>query len=419
MSSLSRIINVRPWGGEPRTIELNGGVVSGVMPPVVSGGTPPGGGDGAEFDARGAIILPAFTDAHVHLDSTRLGLPFRPHTSDGTLFGQIMNDRAHWRSAEASVADRATTALGMLIDSGVTRARSYAQIDSDSGLERFKGVISARETHRDSARVEIIAFPQAGIVRDPGTAELLDEALRAGADVIGGIDPCGLDRDPVAHLDVVFALALKHGVGVDFHLHDGGELGLFTIDLIAERVRALGLQGNATISHAFALGEVERDVAARTLDVLAELDIALTTIAPGGRPSLPIQEIAHRGIRLGLGQDGQRDYWSPFGSGDMLDRTWQLAFINNFRRDDLVEHSVAIATAGGASVMSGWSDTDSRNTMRLTGVEDRPGFAPGSPADFVLVDGETVTSTVMDRPAGRTVIHEGRIVRDSREEPLQ
>jgi cytosine/adenosine deaminase-related metal-dependent hydrolase len=378
----------------------------------------PGGGD---FDAGGAIILPAFTDAHVHLDSNRLGLPFRPHTSDGTLFGQIMNDRAHWRSAEASMTERATHALGLLIDSGVTRARSYAQIDTDAGLERFEAVLAARETHRDSADVQIIAFPQAGIVREPGASELLDEALRSGADLIGGIDPCGLDRDPVEHLDVVFGLAEHHQVGIDIHLHDGGTLGLFTIELIAERTRALGLQGRVTISHAFALGEAAPELVARTLDMLAEVDIALTTIAPGGRPPLPIEEIAARGIRLGLGQDGQRDYWSPFGSADMLDRAWQLAFTNNFRRDELVEHALAIATAGGASVMDGPVATRGgadRSAMgaglRLSGIGSRPGFTPGSPADFVLVDGETPTSAVMDRPRGRTVIHEGRIVRDTR-----
>ena len=201
------------------------------------------------------------------------------------------------------------------------------------------------------AGVQVVAFPQSGIVRDAGTAELLDAAVRAGADLVGGIDPCAYDRDPVAHLDVVFGVAERHGVGVDIHLHETGELGAFTFELIAERTAALAMQGQVTISHAFALSSVDRDRQAALVELLADNDIAVTTVAPGNREPLPLEALRDAGVRVGLGQDGIRDYWSPYGNGDMLDRTWQLAFRPGFRRDELVELCVDVASRGGRSIV--------------------------------------------------------------------
>ena len=105
-----------------------------------------------------------------------------------------------------------------------------------------------RSTRRRGRRV-----PQSGMLIAPGTADLLDAAVGAGAALVGGIDPAGLDGDAVAHLDTVFAIADRRGCGVDVHLHDRGTLGRWQLGLIVERTRALGLQGRVTVSHAFCL----------------------------------------------------------------------------------------------------------------------------------------------------------------------
>jgi len=385
------ITNVRPWGGAPADLLIVDGRVSAAASP--SGV--------AELAGDGRLILPSFTDAHSHLDSTRLGLPFRPHTGGTTVLEQVLNDRANWRDAEASVSERATYTLGLAIANGLTRTRSFAQVDTDCALERLKGVLAARDAHRGRADVQIVAFPQAGVIRDPGTADLLDAALRSGADVVGGIDPCALDEDPRGQLDAVFALAERHRVPVDIHLHEPGDLGLFTLGLILARTRALGMQGQVTVSHAFALGTATESRLAAVLDQVADLDVALTTAGPVKEKTLPLPAIVSRGIRIGLGMDGQRDYWSPYGNGDMLDKAWQLAFTNGFRRDADIEMCLAVATLGGASVIGGGRPSGAR------------GFASGDPAEFVLVPGETPTSAVMDRPGARTVIHAGRVVADA------
>ncbi|MEB8336009.1 amidohydrolase [Streptomyces endophyticus] len=397
------IRDVRPWGGERSDVQLDGARIAAIRPH-----DPQAEPAGDVVEGRGRLLFPSFSDVHVHLDSTRIGLPFRPHTGGPGVWTMTMNDRENWRDAEVPLNERVAGTLERMIARGTTRVRSYAQVDVDCKLEKFEAVVAAKEKFGHLADVQIMTFPQAGILREPGTADYLEASLKAGADVMGGIDPCTLDRDPKGHLDVVFGLAEKYGVEVDIHLHEPGDLGVFSTDLILERVRALGMQGKVTMSHAYELGSVNESTSRRLIEEFAELDIAMATVAPAKGNQLSLVQLTEAGVRVGLGEDGQRDYWSPYGNCDLLDRTWQLAFTNNFRRDDHIEMSLAVATMGGASIMS-------HEVPRLTGVTDRPGLAVGDRADLVLVDGETPSSAVMDRGRDRTVLHDGRVVAEGLE----
>ncbi|MFJ4268743.1 amidohydrolase family protein [Paenarthrobacter nicotinovorans] len=405
---------VRPWGQALSDVTLaageagdseSGGKITAVEPHDPSRVIP---GDVTVVEGRGRLLLPSFSDVHVHLDSTRIGLPFREHTGGPGVWTMMMNDRQNWRNAEVPLQDRVNDTLGRMIARGTTRVRSYAQVDVDCRLERFDAVAAAKEKFAAQASVEIIAFPQAGLLLEEGTVELMEEALKAGANVMGGIDPCSLDRDPARHLDIVFGLAEKYQVPIDIHLHEPGELGVFSTDLVLERTRALGMQGQVTMSHAYQLGSVNEATTRRLVDAFAELDVSLASVAPAAAGQLPIPLLTEAGVRLGLGEDGQRDYWSPYGNTDMLDRTWQLAFTHGFRKDELIEHCLAIATIGGASILD-------PGATRLKDTAHRPGVEVGDPAELLLVDGETVASTVMDRGKDRTVIHAGRVVADQLE----
>ena len=292
--------SVRPWprepGSAPVDVLIRAGQIAAIGPDLDA---EVAGSDVPSADGHGGVLLPAFADVHAHLDSTRLGLPFRGHSAGPGLTGLIENDRANWRS-DGDVATRATRTLAATIASGTTVVRSHAQIDTDARLERLEGVLAAGEAHAMRCHLQVVAFPQSGIVRDRGTAELLDAAIGAGADLIGGIDPCGLDRDPVEHLDIVFGLADRHQVGIDIHLHESGELGAFTFELIGERTAALAMQGKVTISHAFGLSSVDAARQVQLIDMLAKNDIALTTVAPGTTEPLPIADLRAAGVRVGL-----------------------------------------------------------------------------------------------------------------------
>lgn len=395
------LTNVRPWGGATRDIQVQDAAIAAVRAP----------GEGeisakdAIVDGEGRVALPSFADVHLHLDSNRLGLPFRPHTGEPGRMGCIMNDRAHWRHAEKSVGERATYALGRMIELGATHVRSHAQVDRDSGLEKFEGVLAAREAHGDQAWVELVVFPQVGIHLEGGVEELMARALSNGGEIVGGIDPCEIDRDPVRHLNSVFGLADRFGKPVDIHLHEAGSLGLFSLELILERTRALGMQGHVTVSHAFCLADGSPEAEAM-IDEVADLDVAIATVAPGRRNDIPVARMLAAGIRIGLGMDGQRDYWSPYGNADMLDRVWQLAFTQGFKTEAELELCLAVATQGGRSL----SDP-SASRVKLGA---RPGLEIGDAADIVLLDAESAASAVMDRPGGRTVLRSGNVIADTR-----
>ncbi|WP_433667423.1 amidohydrolase family protein [Nocardia sp. CA-136227] len=394
--------NVHPWGGKPVELVIENGVVAKVSEATTVIPVAPATPSGSYLDGGGRLILPALSDVHLHLDSSCLGLPVRPYTGGRGRWGRIMNDREHWRSAERTVTERASFTLAVAVANGATRIRTHAQVDADSRLDKLEGVLAARERYADVADVQIVAFPQVGILREPGVVDLLDAALRAGADLIGGIDPCEIDRDPVRHLDAVFLLAERHQVGVDIHLHEAGELGLFTLSLILERVEALGMRGQVTISHARCLASGLPGVA-EAIARLAANEVAITHAAGGNGWELPLLELAAAGVRVGVGMDGQRDFWSPYGNGDMLDRAWQLAFTNGFSSDAEIEHALAIATWGGAGVID-------RRLSVLDRLGLHPGFEAGDPAEFLLVDAPSPTDTVMDRPARRTVVHRGAVI---------
>jgi cytosine/adenosine deaminase-related metal-dependent hydrolase len=257
--------------------------------------------------------------------------------------------------------------------------------------------MQTREDYADKVQIQVVAFPQSGMLVRPGTVELMDAALADGADLVGGLDPSTIDRDPKGHLDAIFSLAEKHDVDIDVHLHEPGELGAFDLELIAERTKTLGWQGRVTVSHAFCLGGVEPARLTGLVNLLLENDIAIMSTAPGGRGAPAVKELREAGVRVCTGNDGVQDAWGPLNRPDMLLRTYLLCYRNNFRRDDEIEMAIDIATNGGAAVM---------------GVPDY-GFAVGNAADLALFDHETHVSAVVHQPAPWLVMKGGRLtVRD-------
>jgi cytosine deaminase len=383
--------NVRPLGGPAVDLLVGGGRIAevGERLPVPTGAT--------LVDGRGQLALPGLVDAHAHLDKTLWGLPWRPHSAGDGLAALIENEhrgRAELAEAGVTVAQRAANLLAAYVAAGTTHIRSHVDVDTVAGLDSLHGVMEARAAFADRITVELVAFPQSGLLVRPGTAELLEAAAREGADLVGGLDPAGFDQRPVEHLDTIFAITDRHGRGLDIHLHDGGELGAFTLDLVIERTRALGLAGKVTVSHAFALAEVPGPRQERLIDGLASAGVSLTTVAPGNRPPLPLASLRAAGVPVGLGSDGIRDLWSPWGDGDVLARAALLAWRAGARRDEELAAALEVATSGGAAVLA---------------LPDY-GLDPGCAADLVLVPATTLGEAVVTHPPRTLVLKAGRIL---------
>lgn len=387
MSADLLLRNVRPEGGPLTDMLLRGGRID-----HMGAGLPAAGAE--VVDGAGALALPGLVEAHTHLDKTLLGMGWQPHSAGPGLMDKIDNERRLRRELGIDPERQSGRQLRQCVALGTTHFRTHVDVDTETGLAGIEGVMRMREAHAHLADVEIVAFPQSGLMIRPGTAALLDAAMKLGAEVVGGLDPCGIDRDPKGHLDVVFGLAEKHGRPVDIHLHEPGELGAFSMDLIIERTRALGMQGKVAISHAFCLGMPDVDLARALVARLARENIALVTTGAPSRPVPPLLPCREAGVTVAAGNDGIRDSWNPYGDGDMLERAMILGLRNNLRRDDEILAALAACTTQGAALMG------------LQGY----GLAAGCVADLVLLQAESVAEAVVARPRPRTVIKRGRVV---------
>ncbi|WP_342363314.1 amidohydrolase family protein [Terrarubrum flagellatum] len=380
--------NVRPYAGAATDMLIEDGRISRVAKEI----EPPSGA--TIEDGKGDIVLPGLVEAHTHLDKSLWGLPWYKNEVGPRLLDKIDNERLNKKRLNIDPYRQSARQSVQSSLMGSTHIRSHVDIDTDHGLWGVEGVMQMREDYRDIIDVEIVAFPQSGMLRRPGTLELMDQALKLGAEIVGGLDPCAIDRDPKGHLDAIFELCQRHGKPLDIHLHEPGEMGAFSTDLICERTRALGMKGKVTISHAFCLGTPDPALVDPLIAQLVELDIAIMTTAPASRPAPPVKKLLDAGVRVCSGSDGIRDTWGPYGNADMLERAMFVGLRNNFRRDDELRLALDVCTTEGAKVME----------IRNYGVSE------GCAADLVIVPGETVAEAIVTRSPKRRVVKRGKIV---------
>lgn len=378
--------NVRPMAGESCDILIKDGKIAGFGTFEVTPGM-------AVEDGGGAIAVSGLIDAHTHLDKTTWGMPWHVNNRAAILRQRIDFERENRLEIGMDPHRQSMRHAIGLAANGATHIRSHVDIDPTHGLSLVEGVWETREKLKGVIDIEIVAFPQSGVMVMPGTVELLDEALRQGCEVLGGIDPCGIDRDPKGQLDILFALAVKHGVAIDIHLHEAADLGAFTMELIFERIRANGMEGKVAISHAFALGMNDYLRVGKLIDEIARLDVAiLTTGAPSANvPS--IMRLKEAGVRVGGGCDGIRDTWGPWGQPDMLDRAKVIGMKNGLRSDIELAHVLHVVSQGGADV------------MRL----ENYGLQVGCNADLTLLAGETLAHAVVDVAPRPLVLKAGQV----------
>jgi len=379
--------NVRPMGKPATDVLIQNGKFAAF-------GDIPGQENLPEEDGKGAILWSGLIDAHTHLDKTTWGMGWHVNNRAAILHERIDFERdnriplgldAHRQSMRHAIG---------LVANGTSHIRSHVDVDTTHGLSLVEGVQETRRKLAGVIDIQIVAFPQSGVMVAPGVIGLLDQALAAGCEVLGGIDPCGIDRDPKGQLDAIFALALKHGVPIDLHLHETGELGAFTMELIFERVRANGMQGKFVISHAFALGMNDHLRVGQLIDQIAALDIGIATTGAPSATVPSIKRLKEAGVRIGAGCDGIRDTWGPWGLPDMMDRARIIGMKNGVRSDDDLRYVLEVVSQGGAD---------------LVGLTDY-GVRVGADADFTLLEGETIGHAVVQPAIAPLVVKGGNVV---------
>ena len=382
------IRNVRPMGASPVDVLVRDGRIA------ATGAALAAPADAAVEEGGGALLLPGLVEGHTHLDKTLWGMPWYRNEVGPNLTDRIENERAFRHASGHDAAAQSLVLAKAFLALGTTRLRTHVDVDTQAGLRHLEGTLRTREALRELQQIQIVAFPQSGLLGRPGTAELLDRSLALGADVLGGLDPCAIDGDPVRSLDVLFGIADRHQRPIDIHLHEPGAMGAFSLDLILQRAQALGMQGKVAISHGFCLGDVGEREREALLARMAKLGVVLITSAPASRSVPPLMACRQAGVTVLGGNDGIRDTWTPYGNPDMLERAMLIGLRYNLRRDDEID--VAL-------------DTVTHAAARGCGFEAY-GLVPGNRADLVLVDAQTIAQAVVSRPVRKLVVAGGRVV---------
>jgi len=384
------IRNVRPWGADPVDVVLEGEGIAALVPATTAPAAP-----GVEVvDGGGRLALPGFVNAHAHADKSWWGMDWVSYGGEATTQGRIAHERAVRGQLGIPSVDATERVLREFLRHGTTAIRSHVDVDLGVGLDGIAALHEAAARLDGAVEVEVVAFPQDGVIRRDGVLDLLDRAAAEGAASIGGLDPCLIDRDPVAQLDGLFSVAERHGCGIDIHLHAGGDLGAFEYDLIIDRVRRTGLVGKVNIAHGFALGQLAGGRQEQLLAEFSELGISWSTVAPIRSAPLPWVAMRELGIGIGLGTDGVRDLWSPYGDGDLMRVALDFARLHGVRYDEDFVEVARLATSSAA-----------RYVHRE--VHD---IVPGARADLVLLDAQNVPDAIVRAPRRALVVAGGRLV---------
>ncbi len=397
MTTTTIFTNAKLADGSLRDITVEHGRITAIE--TAASSTPPGAASTPSIDLSGDLLLPGFVEGHIHLDTSFYGgkwVPHRPCTNGFDVHERVAFQAENMAKAEP-MAERARNQLDLCISKGTTQMRSHVMVDGSVGLKSLETILAVREEYQDMIDIQLVAFPQSGILKSPGTPELLDAAIGLGADLVGGLDPASFDRDVNGHLDVVFGVAEKHGVDIDIHLHDAGSMGAFTIEEICDRTVALGMQGHVAVSHAYGLGDLAPDAAKKIAARIARSGVSIMTNAPGNHNFPPVALLRREGVTVFSGSDNIRDSWWPYGDGDMLHRAEIIGYRSGFYTDDELAAAFDIVTAAGAKA------------LRLEGY----GIEVGAKADFVSLAAGHVPEAVIAFPTRHKVFKQGRLVAEN------
>jgi cytosine/creatinine deaminase len=375
----------------------------GVVTALVPAGALPVPVEAELVEAAGGLVTEPFVDAHLHLDKVRT-LPLigdaalQAYTADGMADSARGIDLAravkqHYRVEALLPNIRQALADGLRF--GVLHVQAFADVDTAAGLVGVQAVLAAREEFRGRVDVSVVAFPQDGVLRDPGAAELVAEAMAGGADVVGGIPWIeATTADQEAHVEWACALAARLGRRVAMLTDDAPDPGYDTTRMLAEAMRRHGLEGRGVACHARAVGHYEADRQDALLDLAREVGLGLVSDPHTGSVALPVERAMGRGVAVALGQDDIEDAYYPFGRHNLLEVAFLAAHLLDMRSAPQLEVLVDLVTTSAARVLG------------LDGY----GLREGGPADLLVHEATRTVDLLARHDPPRVVIRAGRIL---------
>jgi cytosine/creatinine deaminase len=367
-----------------------------------------------EIDGEGCLLSPGFVNAHVHLDKCMLGEVMRPNESQ-TLQEAIEITWDHKRNYTVEeIADRASPVVDLGIVNGTTAVRVFADVDNIGGTTPVEGVLELKRRFEGETTMEVVAFPQEGIIRNEGCEALMRECMSLGADVVGGLPWYErTDRHMWDHIDFCFELAKESDRDIHMLVDDTDDPNSRSLEYLAVRTLEEGYGGRVTASHCGALGAYDDTHAAKVIGMVRDAGVAIASntqislIMSGHsdrglvrRGITRVRELLDAGVNVLSAQDDVNDPYYPFGKSDQLEVGQYTAHVAQLTYPNDLETVFDMISSNAAAA------------MRLEGY----GLEPGDRADLVLIEARDAHEALRLIPPRRAVLYGGRLVAETRSE---
>ena len=356
-----------------------------------------------EVDASGGLTTESFVNAHLHLDKVHT----LDRIGDAALTAYTAGDMAsaltsiELASAVKADYDRswiephARRAVLEAVRHGVRHVLAFADVDTKARLEGVIPLLALREEFRGVVDLQVVAFPQDGLLRDPGAEDLVREAVELGADVVGGIPWIEhTDADSREHVRRMCALAAEHGRRVAMLVDDAGDASLRTTEMLASALIEHGLVGRGVANHARALGLYPRPTLERLAGLARRAGLGFVSDPHTGSLHLPVRELTAMGLPVALGQDDIEDAYYPFGRHNMV----EVAF--------LAVHALGAFDQPGLELVY---DAVTTTAATVLGVPDHR-LEPGGSADLVVHQHPSLREVLAHHAPPAHVVASGRVV---------
>ena len=361
-------------------------------------------GKGAtEIDAGGNLVTESFVNPHLHLCKVWT-LPMmeeealKAYQGDGmgqALSGIELASKIKEKYAESWIVENARRAVALAALHGNLHIRALADVDGKARLEGARALIRVRDEFRGIVDLQVVAFAQDGIVREPGARELMHQAITLGADVVGGIPWIEFtDADAAEHVRICFDLAQEFGKDVSMLLDDAGDPDLRTLEMMATEAIKRGWQGRALAHHCRAMSLYPMPYVQRLARVLRAAGVAVVTDPHTGPLHARVKELLAENVCVCLGQDDISDAYYPFGRNNML----EVAF--------LASHLLWMMTRQDVGKLYDMITVEPAKAMNLRAF----GLTVGSPASLVVLDQPDEVEALRYHGSPAYVISNGKLV---------
>jgi cytosine deaminase len=366
-----------------------------------------------EIPADGRLVISSFVNPHMHLDKCMVRDLMPPNST----FAFDESIELTWAfKRDSTIDDICKRAIGVAeqaVASGTTFMRVFADVDTIGGLKPVQAMVAVREKVKDILDIQVVAFPQEGIVRNPGSEELMYKAMEAGADVVGGLAWWEhRDEDAQKHIDICFDVAKKFNRNIHMLLDNSADATSRTLEMLALKTLKEGGGRHVAASHCESLAFYNDVHAAKVIELVrragmsivsnAHLSLAFTAVVtarePATRNITRVRELLRAGVNVASGQDDVNDPYYPFGRCDQLEVAWVMAHTAQlvFPRD--IETALEIVTTNAARVMS------------LTDY----GLAEGKRADLVVLDAPNAKEAIRLQSDRLWVVRKGQLVAETK-----